>query len=106
MSGCTPTTEVRYVYNELDEFKFNVDPAKLPVPTPMKQVPIQPKATEVPSSVVLQIATVNNLACLKTEADYEFLRKEYIALTVAITEYVDRYNKLAKQSSAEAESKK
>ncbi len=101
--GCAPTTEVRYVYNELEQFEFKVDPQTLASPTPLALIPISTKATEVPSSVVLQVAVANNLACLKTESDYEFLFKEYMALRVAVTEYVARYNELAKQNSAEAE---
>ena len=104
--GCAPTTEVRYVYNELEPFKFNVDPQTLPAPKPLAQVPVPANAKEVPASLVLQIAVANNMACLKTESDYEFLFKEYMALRVAVVNYVDRYNKLAKQSSADAESKK
>ncbi len=105
--GCTPTTKVHYVYNKLEDFKFNVDPSKLPKVTPIVPIPTKEGDKSVPAPLSLQIAVSNNVACLKTEDDYTFLLNEYVALTVAVTAYVKRYNELADQNSAkETESTK
>lgn len=97
---------MRYEFHTLSEFEFEVDPSKLPKPTPLQVIPLKEGAKEIPAHTVLQVATQNNMACLKTAADYEYLMAEYIVLQKAMKDYIQRYNDAADKHAKQTETQK